>query len=125
MDKDLKQIIDCLIALYEYEASTLPMMDSTTGRLLYFRFVKQVLLEMDQHQSRPLKEIYGDAALSEKALRLRLRDFEEAGLISTQVSQGDARVRCAQPTEKFSQLMQSHIAQAKKILADHFFMISK
>lgn len=124
MDKELALIATCLTKLHEWEMENIPMIYSSTGRLLYFRLAQQLLLNPNQ-QIKTLKDLYGDAQLSEKALRLRLREFEDVGLITTQAGQTDARVRCPEPTEKLQFLMESHMNEAKRLLGDCFFLIHK
>lgn len=125
MDKDLTLLINGLAQLNEWEVANLPVLDSITGRMLYYRMAQQMLLSTSGQQGKSLKEIYGDTKLSEKALRLRLREFEDAGLITTRGGLSDARLRVPDATERFGLVLTNHAIEARKIFGDHFYLFHK
>ena len=94
----LTAIIANLAELHEWELANAPLLCTLTGRHLYFRIAQRVVGEREL-LSRSLKELVGGLGYTDKALRTRMREMEQAGLIASMPGRDDARARSLMPTD--------------------------
>ncbi len=120
---ELTAIMRNLSDLHKWELENSPFLNTMTGRHLYFQIAKRSVVDGGL-LSRSLKELYTGTQLSEKALRMRVRDLERQGVIIT-VPGDDARARHLMPTEKFYEAIYHHSLEAKRIFSRDFLMIEK
>ena len=83
----------------------MPFINSTSGRALYFSVVQHFLLE-EGDEALPLKSF--QAHLSDRATRMRIRDFEQLGLLVVEDSESDHRSKTISPTPKLWDLFNQH-----------------
>ena len=120
----LTAIIANLAELHEWELANAPLLCTLTGRHLYFRIAQRVVGEREL-LPRSLKELVGGLGYTDKALRTRMREMEQAGLIAPMPGRDDARARSLMPTEKFYEAVYLHADQVRKIFDKNFLMIEK
>ena len=84
-----------------------------------------VPLEIGRFCRVPWKIWWGGAGYTEKALRTRMRDMEQAGFIEAVSGKDDARSKYLMPTERFYESIYSHAEQVKKIFDRKFLLIEK
>ncbi len=117
-------IIDNLARLHEWEAKNFPLLNSLTGRILYYRIAQNSFAENSENQ-RTMKHLTSDSGFTEKSLRIRLNLMEAEGFIECKYNENDARTRFPIPTDKFFAAMYLHSSQAKRILGEDFVLIKK
>lgn len=117
-------IMSSLAELYEWELDNLPLLRTLTGRHLYFEIARRAVGER-QSLSGALKELMGGAGFTDKALRKRLYEMQQAGLIESVRGTHDARSRHLIPTDKFHEMIQAYTDQVHHIFNKNFLMIEK
>jgi DNA-binding MarR family transcriptional regulator len=63
--------------------------------------------------------------LSERALRYKIREFEEEGLITFESNQVDKRSKKIVPTDDLMQTLETHSQEFGRILATKFVVLPK
>ena len=120
----LTVIIKNLAELHQWELDNSPFLNTMSGRHLYFRIAQRAVGERAL-LSKALKELYCGSNLSEKALRMRMREMEKDGAIQSVHCEGDARAKYLMPTEVFYEAIYLHAQQARRIFGKDFLMIEK
>jgi DNA-binding MarR family transcriptional regulator len=120
----LTAIVANLAELHEWEIDHSPLLETMTGRNLYFRIAQRAVGDRAL-LSRSLKDLMGGSGFTEKALRTRMREMEKNGYIASVSSEDDARSKCLMPTEKFYEAIYLHADQVRRIFEKNFLMIDK
>jgi hypothetical protein len=110
-----------MIQMHDWEGRHLPEMQTITGRELYFRVAEGVL--KDPHSPQLLKLLH--VRSTERAIRQRLRRFEEIGLIDVLNNTSDKRTKRIMPTGIFLMSLNQHLDQFKKLSSSRFLMVNK
>jgi DNA-binding MarR family transcriptional regulator len=90
---------------------------------LYFKIAQQVMRAGTSAPS--LKDLHVDAHLSERAIRLKLRDFEREGWIESVITPADKRTRRLVVTPKLLALIQAHAQALDQSLGQALLVIAK
>ncbi len=117
-------LVSSLAELHQWELENLPLLSTLTGRHLYYRMAEETF-HPEEALTKALKDLFGGAHFTEKALRSRMREMERDGLIETITRQSDARSKQLIPTPKFHQLLEAHAEQVKRTFDKHFVLIEK
>ena len=117
-------LVSSLAELHQWELENLPLLSTLTGRHLYYRMAEETF-HPEEALTKALKDLFGGAHFTEKALRSRMREMERDGLIETITRQSDARSKQLIPTSKFHQLLEAHAEQVKRTFDKHFLLIEK
>ncbi len=117
-------LVVSLAELHQWELENHPLLDTLTGRHLYYRLAQESV-NNDYVLTRALKDVFGGMHFTEKALRTRMRQMEREGLIQAVTRLDDARSKQVMPTEKFNHLMTLHAEQIRKIFDKHFLLVEK
>lgn len=120
----LTAIVSNLADLHEWEINQSPLLNTLTGRHLYYRIAQRAVGDKEL-LSRSLKDLMGGAGYTEKALRTRMRDMEQSGYIEAVSGQHDGRSKYLMPTERFYEAIYLHAEQVKKIFGRKFLLIEK
>lgn len=110
-----------LAALNSWERAHLPHVQSASGRDLYLLLADLWALNEGCHQ-KPLKAM--TLGLTSRTMRLRIRDFEKAGLIRTEQPLHDARMRIMHPTLELLHIFDGHTSAMRRIFREHFVYAS-
>lgn len=127
MINELKQVVHepsllkIMIQIRDWEDSELRVLQTISGRNLYFRIAATYL--NDSQLPQQLKLLQG--GVTERSTRQRLREFEEMGLIDITDNETDRRTKSAIPTEKFLQHLNGHLDLLKKICDQQFLLLNK
>jgi DNA-binding MarR family transcriptional regulator len=119
------KLLQVICQLHEWENQHLHLAQSQAGRYLYLSLVKQLIEEKRDQPSALLKGIYHNQDLSERALRYKIREFEEEGLIKFEANQVDKRSKKIVPTEDLLQTLESHSHEFGRILGTKFLVFPK
>jgi len=111
------EFIACMQSVHQWETSKNPLLSTIVGRHIYICIIS----EIEQNYptkilSKSLKQIFTHPTLTDKAIRLKLRDLEAKGYIKTEVNDFDARAKRILVTDKFVALMNEH----KKVVTDSY-----
>lgn len=122
---ELRSIIASLAELYQWEQDNTPVLRSMTGRHLYYKIADRAIAERSLLTGSLKKDLYAGSVLSEKALRLRMRELEQEGCIEAVSCLDDARAKYLVPTEKFYESIYLHAEQTRRIFSKHFHLIGR
>lgn len=120
----LTTIVANLAELHEWEMECSPLLETMTGRHLYFRIAQRAVGDREL-LSRALKDLMSGSAFTEKALRTRMREMEKNGYISSVNGVVDGRSKYLMPTEKFYESIYLHADKVRQIFEKDFLMIEK
>jgi hypothetical protein len=115
-------MLSILVALNAWEQKHNPMLQTQSGRSLYFQLA-QILLAPVEGDGVSMKQRLGDA--SERSMRDHMRLFQEAGLLTEKSGTQDARTRQIVPTEKFTEGLRQHLDLCIELLEDRYLMVEK
>lgn len=103
-----KGFIQCLTQVHQWETHCNPLMSTIIGRHIYLC----IICELDRHgeidSSKSLKRIFSHPTLTDRAIRLKLRELERTGYVLTELSNRDGRSRTLKLTQKFLDLIDEH-----------------
>ena len=114
-------LLRIMIQIRNFESSQHNELKTLSGRELFFRIAESYLHHPDKDQQ--LKQLVG--AHTERATRLRLREFEEEGLIEVLTNTIDHRTKRVIPTAKFLKILNAHLKLLKQICDEQYVMIDK
>jgi len=114
-------VLRVMIQIRNWEGCHHNELKTLSGQALYFRIAETYLKHpgKDQH----LKQLAG--ALTERATRLKLREFEEQGLVQVLNNTVDHRTKRVIPTAKFLRILNAHLSLFKQICDEQYVMIDK
>lgn len=115
-------LLQALIKVNECEEALISGMKTQSGRNLYFQIAATAINEKN-HINNQLKTL--KSKQTPRALRQRMRDFQEKGLLEIKMSGKDRRMKKLVPTEKFLTQLNLHLAVVRKIYNDQFLMLEK
>jgi hypothetical protein len=122
---ELRAIILSLAELHQWEQDNSSVLSSMTGRHLYYKIAERAIGERSLLSGSLKKDLYAGSHLSEKAIRLRMRELEQEGCIEAISSMSDARAKYLVPTEKFYESIYHHAEQTRRILSRYFHLIGR
>ena len=118
------EIIDSMAKIQEWEEKNLPLLNSLTGRSLYYK-IARISLSGENEKFNTMKGLAAGSDFTEKSLRNRINLMEKDGFVASAQSGVDGRSRYPSPKDKFYDLMLMHASQIKKILGNDFLIIRK
>ena len=116
------KLLQVICQLHEWENQHLDLATTQAGRYLYLNIAKQ----LHDNRSGPsafLKGIYYNKDLSERALRYKIREFENDGLIETHSS--DKRSKKLLPTPALLSTLDDHAHEFSRMLSNEFLILPK
>ena len=114
-------LLRVMIQMHDWENRQRQELQTLTGRELYYR-IAEVCLN-DSQLPQQIKLFHSGS--TERAIRLRMREFEELGLIDVSNNMSDQRTKCIVPTEKFLQHLNQHLDLLRIFCDRRFLMVEK
>ena len=121
---ELTKITNFLADLHQWEAENLACLNSIRGRHIYFGMARQTVGQPSLISS-SLKDLYMGGSMTERALRLRIRELEAEGFVKSVSSETDTRSKYLVPTEVFYESIYHHAREVHRLLEKNFFLVSK
>lgn len=130
MNKDLTEAVKLLSVLAEvqkWESINSDFVRSASSRQLYFGLVRHLAEDGDEVLVDSMKEIYYDdgVSLTERGVRLAIRSFEAAGVLTVEKAIQDRRSRRIYITEKLQHQMCQHAEVLRRALNNNFMVLNK
>ena len=122
---DSYKILSSLIELKQWEWKNLPVLRTVVGQHVYFSIATQMLETSNEKGARSLKQALNHPGYTDRAIRLKLREFERMGLIESVSSDIDKRVRNVIPTPEFEQFVKTHAKAYRSLLEREFLLLEK
>lgn len=120
-----RNILASLVELNQWEWFNVPILNSVIGRHVYFSIATELLSKTEQGTTRSLKQVLNHPGYTDRAIRLKLREMEHMGLITSVYSQSDKRVRFLVPTPKLVDLIEKHARFYQSLLEKKFIVLEK
>jgi hypothetical protein len=118
------KFLQIICQLHEWESKHLDLATTQAGRYLYLNIAKQ----LQDNRSGPsafLKGIYYNKDLSERALRYKIREFENDGLIEFETHNSDKRSKKILPTPALLSTVDDHVQEFSRMLSNEFLIFPK
>lgn len=125
MNKTEKNIFIALADVQHWEWMELPSVRSLVGRHVYFCMAKEVLHSNEFRAGQPLKQVLFHPSFTDRAIRMKLRDFEQDGLIEMLSDDVDKRFRRLVPTEAFLEAIDKHAQTLRQNIEKNTLCIDK
>ena len=118
------KFLQVICQLHEWENQHLGLTHTQAGRYLYLNIAKQ-LQDDKGGPSALLKGIYYNKELSERALRYKIREFENDGLIEFEAHVSDKRSKRILPTPTLLNTLDAHAQEFSRMLSNEFLIFPK
>ena len=115
-------LLRVLIELNQWEDSHCPELQTVSGRDLYYKVAASMLVD-DSDKTQPLKLLSG--RVTDRATRIRIREFQALGLVTVVESENDARTRRVVPTALFVSRLNEHVSWFKRLCNQRFLMLDR
>jgi hypothetical protein len=107
----------CIAEVNDWERKHIPLLRTISGRDLYFAII-QYFFQKPEAMNLPLKSF--TVNMSDRAIRLRMHEFAEQGLIVIHLHHADTRARSITPTAKLYELYETHSVAVATIFKQSF-----
>ncbi len=118
------KFLQVICQLHEWESQHLDVASTQAGRYLYLNLARQMQDKQDG-PSAFLKGIYYNKDLSERALRYKIREFENDGLIEFEAHDSDKRSKRILPTSALLSTLEAHAQEFSRMLSNEFLIFPK
>ena len=89
-----QHFIRCLLLAHQWETSGDGLMGTIIGRHVYLCILSELRPDGKISESKSLKQVFSHPSFTDRAIRLKLREFESEGYISMEVNTSeDAHAR--------------------------------
>jgi DNA-binding MarR family transcriptional regulator len=119
------KILAHLVELAHWEWANLPLLKTVVGRHVYFCIVYDTYFRSNDPTDRSLKQVLNHPEYTDRAVRMKLREMEEEGLITRVYNEKDKRARQIVPTAKLLDLMAQHAEHLQKLIEKDFIVWEK
>lgn len=125
MITDKHKILARLVELSHWEWANLPLLNTVVGRHVYFCIVHDAIFHASSPADRSLKQVLNHPEYTDRAVRMKLRELEDEGLITRVSNEKDKRARQIVPTAKLLDLMVQHAENTQKLLDKDFILLER
>ena len=117
--------IRSLLLAHQWETSGDGLMGTIIGRHVYLCIISELHPDGKISESKSLKQVFSHPSFTDRAIRLKLREFESKGYISMEVNASDGRTRSIRVTDKFMKQVEQHKALLQSAYKEQFLVIFK
>ena len=117
--------IRCLLLAHQWETSGEALMGTIIGRHVYLCIISELNADGKISESKSLKQVFSHPSFTDRAIRLKLREFENEGYITMEVNHSDGRTRSIRVTDKFMKQVEQHKALLQAAYKEQFLVIFK
>jgi DNA-binding MarR family transcriptional regulator len=125
MDEVKVKLMVSLAELDLYVWQREPLFAGTVGRHVYMCLANELIHLEKSLLERSIKQIFQHPDLTDRAVRLKLRELELHGFIEVEATYADRRTKSLKPTLKLMNLYENHAEKGAEILNKHFYMIDR
>jgi DNA-binding transcriptional regulator PaaX len=121
------KFLSVLAKVQKWESMNSHLMRTTSSRQLYFGLIRHLAKDGDAFLVDSMKDIYFDdgVSLTERGVRLAIRSFEAAGVLTVEKAVLDRRSRRIYLTEKLQNQMLLHASALRSSLNESFMVLDK
>ncbi len=121
--KNSQQFMRCMSQAHRWELGSHPIFGTFVGRHVYMCIIGELCDKPYSEIRKSLKQIFSHTSITDRAIRLKLRDLEREGYIEIDYSETDGRHRNLMITEKMESLIKTHEDQLLKIFKKEFIIL--
>lgn len=127
MISDKHKILAHLVELSHWEWANLPLLNTVVGRHVYFCIVHDTHFQSNDpaDRDRSLKQVLNHPQYTDRAVRMKLREMENDGLITRLYNGKDKRARQIVPTAKLLDLITQHSEYLQKLIEKGFIVLGR
>lgn len=125
MNAHERNLLKALIETSQWEWDKLPGSRSLIGRHVYLCIANEVLQGTEIRAGQPLKHVLFHPVFTDRAIRMKLREFELMGYIEMQSSQTDKRFRQLVPTQALIDVIDKHACTLRQAVEKTTICIEK
>jgi hypothetical protein len=125
VDRTEKNLFTALAEVNQWEWVELPVVRSLVGRHVYFCIVNEVLRNEKVRDGQPLKHVLFHPEFTDRAIRMKLREFELDGLIERFPDDVDKRYRRLVPTQALLDAIDKHAQILRQTIEKTTYCIDK
>jgi hypothetical protein len=120
-----KNLLVALAEINQWEWIELPSARSLVGRHVYFCLAVEVLKNKEIRAGQPLKQVFFHPEFSDRAIRMKLREFEQDGLIERLSDDIDKRYRRLVPTQVLVDSIHKHAQTLRLTIEKSVYCVDK
>jgi hypothetical protein len=124
VNKTEKNLFIAFAEMNQWEWAELPAARGLVGNHVYFSIAKEVIFE-GARAGQPLKNVFFHPVFTDRAIRMKLREFERVGLIEMQQSEADKRFRRLVPTQALVDVIDKHARLLRQAIEKTTYCIDK
>jgi len=115
-------LLAILIEIHQWEDCQMEELHTVSGQALYFKIASSLLTD-SKGKLQPLKLLNG--RITDRAMRTRIREFQELGLVDVVDSEIDARTKGVVSTDLFLKHLDDHLKLFKQLCDERYLMVEK
>jgi hypothetical protein len=125
MDRTEKNLFSALTHINQWEWAELPSVRSLVGRHIYFCIANEVLTSQQFRAGQPLKQVLFHPEFTDRAIRMKLCEFEKEGLIERLPDDSDKRYRRLVPTQLLLEAIEKHAQTLRQTIEKNVYCVDK
>ena len=125
MGRTEKNLFAALAEMNQWEWLALPSVRSLVGRHVYFCLANEVLKNEEVRAGQPLKQVLFHPEFTDRAIRMKLREFEQDGLIERLPDDIDKRYRRLVPTQALLDAVHKHAQTLRQTIEKSVYCVDK
>lgn len=123
-DKQEQRLLQMLADLAQWEMDHMPILHTMTGRHVYHALVARQQSHAPE-RALMLKQATNSVHHTSKAIRNRVQDLEDAGLLEAADPMADARYKGFVPTPELQMQMKAHGQKLLSLMNKYFVLLDK
>ncbi len=118
-------LMQCLVTTHRWELASHPLFGTYVGRHVCMCIIGELNESSDIIKIKSLKQIFSSTSITDRAIRLKLRELEKEGYIEMDSESFDSRYRKLVVTEKFKSIIGSYEKEIFSIFCKDLVLLKK
>lgn len=118
-------LMQCLVTTHRWELSSHPLFGTSVGRHVCMCIIGELNESSDIIKIKSLKQIFSSTSITDRAIRLKLRELEKEGYIEMDSESFDSRYRKLVVTEKFKSIIGDYEKEIFSIFCKDLVLLKK
>jgi DNA-binding MarR family transcriptional regulator len=120
VNKTEQHLFEALTEINQWEWLSLPSV-----RSLYFCLANEIMKNVEVRAGQPLKQVLFHPEFTDRAIRMKLREFEKDGLIERLPDDIDKRYRRLVPTQALVDAIHKHAQTLRQTIEKSVYCVDK
>lgn len=118
-------LMQCLVTTHRWELASHPLFGTYVGRHVCMCIIGELNESSDIIKIKSLKQIFSSTSITDRAIRLKLRELEKEGYIEMDSESFDSRYRKLVVTEKFKSIIGDYEKEIFSIFCKDLVLLKK